>query len=169
MTLLPPKTREYLLHALTGVPDVYDTLLANIDEESPIWDRVVDPERFTLREMVAHVADWESVWLHRFMRIATEYQPTLPDIDESKVAIDHDYAHTDPAEKIQTFREGRDAFVTYVKSLPLEAWERISFKDGAEYSLQAWLVQIHAHDGYHLQQTAEWITRDRETEYAARD
>ena len=34
-----------------------------------VADRKPDPERFTIREVVAHMADWEGVWLERARRV----------------------------------------------------------------------------------------------------
>ncbi|HEY3329525.1 MAG TPA: DinB family protein [Capsulimonadaceae bacterium] len=169
MTHLPTIPRRYLLRSIAGTPDVIDELLHEIDEDHPVWDRQIEPDRFTLREVIAHLADWEAIWLERISRIHDEEEPVLPDYDEGQFAIDHDYAHSDPSETLEKLRAGRDELVTYIGHLPQESWVRIGHKDGNIWTIEAWIVQICAHDGYHTQQIAEWLTRDREIGYAARD
>lgn len=56
-----PFTRKYLVGALDGAPDVFESLLAGLTDAE--IDRRPDPDRFTLREMMAHLADWSrSIW-----------------------------------------------------------------------------------------------------------
>ena len=169
MTHLPKIPRQYLVRSITGTPDVLDELLHEIDAAHPVWDRRIEEDRFTLREVIAHLADWDSVWLERISRIHKEEEPELPDYDEGQFAIDRDYAHWDFAETLDKFRASRDELVTYIGHLSDSEWARIGHKDGNVWSIEAWIVQICAHDGYHMQQVAEWLTRDREVGYAARD
>ena len=53
---------DYLLSALEGAPDVIAALLDGVPPDDALWDRRPDPERFSLREIVAHLADWDGVY-----------------------------------------------------------------------------------------------------------
>src|SRR5205823_12464234 len=90
----------------------------------PVWDFRPDPDRFTLREMVAHLADWEPIFMERFQRTRSETEPRLPDYDEGKIAIERDYAHSDPIANLARFRAGRASLVTFLQSLDDADWER---------------------------------------------
>ena len=61
--MMNERTRHYLLLDLESAPDVLARLLADMSDPA-VYDRTPDPDRFTLREMVAHLADWEAVFLN---------------------------------------------------------------------------------------------------------
>src|SRR5437764_548687 len=121
--MLLPVTRRYLTTALAGTPDVLEALLKNQASDDPVWDFRPDPDRFTLREMVAHLADWEPIFMERFQRTRSETEPRLPDYDEGKIAIERDYAHSDPIANLARFRAGRASLVTFLQSLDDADWE----------------------------------------------
>jgi len=90
--MLPDRIHFYLLTDLECAPDVLARLLADVAEPA-MWDRRPDSDRFTLREMAAHLADWEGVFLARLTQTRDEENATLHGLDEGKVAI----ATTTPA------------------------------------------------------------------------
>src|SRR5690349_9708199 len=118
--MVPETVRTYLLHSLEatpqllarlvsprpGMPTPMDLLRMEMD-----WDGRPDPDRFTMREMVAHLADWEEIWLERVNRIATEDNPTLASVDEGKVAQDRNYSKQSYGENLVRFAEGRQKLV----------------------------------------------------------
>jgi hypothetical protein len=118
----PDPVRRYLLHGLAATPVVIDRLLR--DAAPGDYDRRPDPERFTLREVLAHLADWEPIWLERLEKIRSEARPALPSYDEGQLAIDRDYAHADPARQRACFREGRTRLLQFLEELASDDWER---------------------------------------------
>ena len=153
-----PVVQRYTLLALEGTPDVLAGLLKNLPADSPLWDESPDPERFTLREMLAHLADWEPIWKERVARTLAEDKPFLPNKDENQMAIDHDYAKQDPLANLARFRAGREAFIALLKTISEGDWERTAMREGiGEMSLDSMASMILAHDGYHTRQSADWI------------
>ena len=69
--MMPAAVRKYLLSALAGTPVVADRLLLDVHADDPRWDFRPEPDRFTLREVVAHLADWEPIHLERLTRNVT--------------------------------------------------------------------------------------------------
>jgi len=158
--LLLPVTRKYLVNALAGTPTVVEALLNTLTPGDPRWDLRPDPERFTLREVVAHLADWEPISLGRLRRTCAESEPRLPDVDEDRVALDNDYAHGDPYAGLERFRRERQVLVQFLREATPEAWERIGYREPhGPMNLEAQAVQILGHDGYHTQQIAEWVEK----------
>jgi hypothetical protein len=159
--MLPADARRYLLHGLSATPIAIDRMLRQATPAD--WDRRPDPERFTLREVIAHLADWEPVWQERITAIRTQERPTLQSYDEGQWAIDHDYAHTVPAEQQTRFRESRAQLLRMLAGLSPEEWERtgVHTQWGA-MNLEAVAVLMLGHDGYHLRQIAEWLNLARE-------
>ena len=158
--MLPVFSRKYVLAGLSSTPDVLEAILRGVDSADPVWDVRPDPERFTLREIVAHLADWEGIFLARLERIRDEEDPHLPDLDEGQVAIDNDYAHSDPSESLARFRAGRQNLMAFYAACTEEQWLRPGFREKLgpiDTGDQA--VLMLGHDGYHNKQAIEWLRR----------
>ena len=157
--MLPEKVYHYLLIDLASAPDVLTVLLAGVTNPSD-WDRKPDPDRFSLREMVAHLADWEGVFLGRLKQTRDEENAVLQGLDEGQVAIDHDYAHADPPECLARYRARRTEIVALLRGLSPALRERVGrHTEVGPISLAAQAVLIAAHDGYHRQQTVSYLSK----------
>lgn len=156
--MLPPAIQRYLLITLEQNPSVISKLLSSAPSHGQVWDNRPYSDRFTLREIIAHLADWDPIFLNRLYRIVNEAYPELPNIDEGQMVIDHDYATQDPHHNIDRFVEGRERLVKYVRTLPVDAWDRRA-KSGfvGDLSLADLLELIVVHDGYHAGQIVEWL------------
>lgn len=155
--MFPEYVKRYMIAALEGTPVVLNALLADLPADSPLWDARPEADRFTLREMVAHLADWEPVCRGRIVRTRTEDNPFLPNWDEDQAAIIGDYAHTNPHEALLWFAERRADTVAVLKSLSDEEWSRVARRENVgELSIQTQISLIVAHDGYHNRQAAEY-------------
>lgn len=148
--------RTYLLHALEATPHAIKRLL----EDVPDWDARPEPDRFTLREMAAHLADWEPIWMERITRIATEENPFLPSVDEGQLCAERDYSALHPMDSLARYQAGRDHLVEAIRKLPESAWNRPAHREfvGDVDFLQQ-VAMITGHDGYHLKQTLEFTGR----------
>ena len=152
----PPYTIRYLLSSLEGTPSVLSALVADVPADSAVWDARPDPERFTLREMIAHLADWEPVCRERILRTRVEDKPLLPNWDEEQAALIGDYAHTNPYESLLWFTERRAATVALLSALETEEWTRTAERENVgTLSIEKQAFLILAHDGFHFRQTVE--------------
>ena len=156
---LPAPALKYVLLAFEGTPDVLEGLLQKLAPEDPIWDRRPDPERFTIREVLAHIADWEPIVLERVCRIRDEETPLLPDVDENAMAVKNDYAHSDPRHSLTRIHAGRAHLLATLRALPTKAWQRTGNRESIGLlTLQDLIVMWLGHDGYHTCQIAQWLT-----------
>ena len=156
--MMPPVVRKYLISALSGTPDVVERLLKDVHADDPRWDFRPDPQRFTLREIVAHLADWEPIHLERISRIQEEENPILPDMDEGKMALDNDYSHSDPHGSLEWLRGGRQKLVQQLDMMNPEQWTRPGFRETiGDITIEVLVAFIVAHDGYHTRQVAQWL------------
>ncbi len=67
-----------------------------------------------------------------------------------------------PDVSLARFHAGRAQMMPILRALAPEQWERIGFLPGhppiiGPVSIEAWIVQIVAHDAYHMRQVAEWM------------
>ena len=156
--MLPLGPRKYLLASIAGTPDVLDALLQSLPATDTTWDRRLAPDRFTLREVIAHLADWNEVFLDRMIRTRDQDQPTLQGYDEGQIAVERDYAHSDPHANLARFRAGRTALTQFFHALTDAEWERIGLHtEIGPITLEAHAVLIAGHDGYHNCQVAQTL------------
>ncbi len=147
--MLPERIYSYLLIDLESAPAVLSRLVAGVTD----WDRRPDPDRFTLREMVAHLADWDGVFLGRLMQTRDTENATLQGLDEGQVAVDNDYTHADPPECLARYAAGRRKTVAFLRGLSPGQWGRsAAHTEVGRISMEAQAVLIAVHDGYHRQQ-----------------
>ena len=154
-----PYIRHYLKCGLLATPEVIATLLSGIDSGNDIWDVRPDPDRFTLREVLAHLADWEVIWLSRMTRIIEENVPDLPGIDEGEMAIDNDYGAQDPLDNQIRFKEGREKLVAFLERISDDDWRRVGIRspDIGRLPIDEMAAMVLGHDGYHTLQIVDWL------------
>lgn len=148
----PAALLNYIVTGLEATPIVLKKLLSDVDD----WDKTLGPERFSLREMVAHLADWDPILIQRIERTRDEDHPFLPSVDEGQVAVDRDYANSNPVSNLERFQQGRAELVSLVKSLPADAWNRTANREFiGDVDMFQLVALILGHDAYHLKQAAE--------------
>jgi uncharacterized damage-inducible protein DinB len=154
--MLPKAAGKYLLDGLAATPVVVDRLLAAAPGAD--YDRRPDPQRFTTREMMAHLADWEPIWLERFTLIRDTENPPLPNRDPDEWAARNGYETADVTEQQARFRVGREKLLALLTALTPEQWERRGTHSAwGPLSMEELAVLVLGHDGYHLRQLAEWL------------
>jgi hypothetical protein len=80
--------------------------------------------KWTIRQILAHLADAELVGAHRFRQVIAEDNPTLIAYDQDAWVHNLDYAHRKPKQSLETFRRIRAESHELLKSLPPEAFAR---------------------------------------------
>lgn len=147
--------RNYILEGLRATPVVLGHLLEDVEEG--VWDRRPDPDRFTLREVMAHLADWETIWLERVEKLCAEEDPVLPGRDPEQLALEHDYANANVPVNLQRFQEGRKQLVERIARVEPEEWTRRGrHEELGPITVQSLAQIVVSHDGYHLRQVVEW-------------
>jgi hypothetical protein len=155
--MLPEYYKRYQLIALAGAPEVLSALLDH-PEDSHLWDLLHEPERFTLRESLAHLADWEPVARGRILKCLAEDKPFLTNWDEDQAAIDGGYYKLSPLESLEVFAKERQETVAVVSALKDEEWARPGVREGVgELSIERQVNLIIAHDGYHFKQVVDLL------------
>lgn len=158
MLIEHPGLRSYLLGALEASPELFTHLLHDLRDEEA--DFRPDPTRFTLREVMAHLADWDDIFLGRLQRTRDEHEPFLPDLDEGRLVLDHNYSTSDVKEQLRLFGERRRQIVDFARQLSPQGWQRFCQHERAgRLSLEALVTLIPLHDAYHLRQVVQWRQR----------
>jgi hypothetical protein len=82
------------------------------------------PEQWSVRQIVAHIADSEIVAVFRFRRIVAEENPPIEAYDQDAWAEKLDYGKRKYSNSLETFRRIRAENYELLKDLPPEVFER---------------------------------------------
>ncbi|MGH9719093.1 MAG: DinB family protein [Bryobacteraceae bacterium] len=82
------------------------------------------PGKWSIRQIVAHLADSETVGAVRLRFILAEDNPTLTAFNQDAWTANLDYAARKPAQSLDTFRRVRSENYELLKSLPESAFAR---------------------------------------------
>lgn len=150
-------TRDYIRKALAGTPDVLELLLSGLPLEHPLWDNRPEPDRWTLREITAHLAAWDEIFAERIELTSTLTEPEFGHVDVDEQATRLQFAISDPRHNMLVFRERRAALMEFLDSLEEDHWERLCRRHFGTMSIAEQIALILAHDNYHLQQVSQWL------------
>jgi hypothetical protein len=82
------------------------------------------PGKWTIRQIMAHLADAELVGAHRLRLVIAEESPALTSFDENAWTRNLDYARRKPTQSLETFRRLRAENYDLLKELPESAFDR---------------------------------------------
>jgi hypothetical protein len=82
------------------------------------------PGKWSIRQLIAHLADAEMVGAQRFRQVIAEDNPPLGAFDQDAWARNLDYARKQPKQSLESFRRVRAENYELLKSLPESAFER---------------------------------------------
>lgn len=157
--MLPEMIRQRVIAELEGAPALYEHMLAETRRTGKP-DVKPDPERFSIREVFAHVADFDAIFTQRIIEARDKDRPTMEGTNPGQMAIDGDYAHQCCGENVARIKESRPKLVAVLKKLTDEQWQRsVIHARFGELTIEAQAVMIETHDSYHLRQIAEWLTK----------
>ncbi len=152
--MLPNVAHNYLINALEGTPAVLNQLLGGLAPDDTRWDARPDPERFSLREIVAHLTSAEPNWLARASRMRDEDEPFFPRLPIQDAEIES----RSVSDNLAALAEGRRQFVEFLKGLDEAHWARVGRSEFlGPVTIEQQAVFVLVHDGYHARQIAEWL------------
>lgn len=82
------------------------------------------PGKWSVRQIMAHLADGEVVCAHRCRQIAAEDNPTIVAFDQEMWARNLNYTGRKPKQSLESFRRLRAETLDLLKSLHESAFER---------------------------------------------
>jgi DinB family protein len=146
----------YVMTGLEKSPIVIERLLLSIPATE--YGKQTDPDRFNIREAIAHLADWEPFWLERFTLCREHPGSTIKVYDEGQIAIDHKYNESDPRQEVKRFAEGRKALSTYLSTFTEEDWAKeLNHPERGLLSLGEFSSMIIGHDLYHIEHLTQYL------------
>jgi DinB superfamily len=111
------------------------------------------PGHWTVRQIVAHLADAEMVGAHRFRQVIAEDNPTLIAYDQDAWTRNLDYTRRKPKTSLETFRRIRAENYELLKDLPPEAFDRAgNHSENGRMTLRQLLEGYAGHAESHAKQ-----------------
>lgn len=116
-------------------------------------DVPTDEGRFTPREVIAHLADWEPVFLQR-MQTAKDCPMAQVDVyDEAQWAIEHAYGAKDPLAQADLFLQRRKQTLEWLSNLEPDDWKlTFTHPERGEMTIEDQANMLVGHDQYHVEQ-----------------
>ena len=111
-----------LLERFRRGPELLAVVLTGVFGEEE--DFTTGPEKWSIRQIVAHLADAELVGGHRFRQVIAEDNPTLIAYDQDAWTRRLGYASRKPKDSLESFRRLRRENYDLLKALPEDAFTR---------------------------------------------
>ena len=139
---------------LEKTPILIETMLRDLPEDLLRWKPA--PERWSIAEVLGHLADIEMVYADRTRRIVTEESPTLEKYDTAGTVVIGDCVHGSASENLAFFIKTRRSTVILLRSIPADSGEReATHSELGHITLHQMLSEWASHDLGHLRQIAE--------------
>jgi DinB superfamily len=116
-------------------------------------DFIPEPGKWSIRQIVAHLADAEIVATMRLRQLIAEEHPKLQAWDENAWATHLDYARRKPSQSLETFRRIRGENYELLKDLAEPTYDRTGLhSERGEITLRQLLHAIAEHAENHATQ-----------------
>jgi hypothetical protein len=125
-----------------------EDMLSGLDEASEL--RRYAPDRWSVREVVAHLVDVERVMAYRLLRVARGDATPLPGFDEGAWTAQADHDLRPVGAHLADFAAARANTLALVRSLPAEAFERRGTASGQPVSARALVWILAGHVDHHV-------------------
>jgi hypothetical protein len=151
MQPLSPAPIQAPISMLEKTPGLLEMLLRGVPEEVLQWKPAAD--RWSIAEVVGHVAMIEKLYEQRARRIVLEESPTLP---KYEAPAEGELQKRSVRQDLEEFVSLRRAFVFYLHSVPSAAAGRTGqHAELGTITLSQMLHELANHDLGHLRQIAE--------------
>ncbi|MEI7985656.1 MAG: DinB family protein [Armatimonadota bacterium] len=135
------------------------TLIRMVDSIRPeLYDTSLEGDRFTLKEVVAHLADLEQTWLDRITTAIEFPGKAVEPFNEEARAVEHKYSEKDIHHELEVFDNRRRDTVDYLLRLADDDWANtITHPDKGEMTVLEIVQYITGHDLYHVHQVSQYL------------
>ena len=111
------------------------------------------PGKWSIAEIMAHLADSEIVIGWRLRQILSTNGVPIQAYDQDRWASTFDYAHRDPRQSLESFRVVRESNLALLKAVPRPTWENYGVhQERGNESVGHFVRMVAGHDLNHLRQ-----------------
>jgi uncharacterized damage-inducible protein DinB len=148
----------YKIQALQSAPRIVERIL-RVFPHDRLDDRI-DADRYTAREVVAHLADFEQTILDR-IRVA-HHTPgrEVPTYDPDAQALQHHFGDKEVFHEAEVFESRRGMTLDFIHGLTKEDMAKTFVRDGETFTIESYLDLTIAHDIQHLEQISSYLATE---------
>jgi DinB superfamily len=114
---------QQLLERYRRAPEVLAVVLTGVFGEEEDFSPA--PDKWSIRQVMAHLADTELTYAFRFRQVIAEDHPTLIGFNQEAWARNLDYRHRKPKQSLESFRRTRAENYDILKDLPEATFARV--------------------------------------------
>lgn len=146
----------YLLPSIEKTPAIIEAIVRLVPPSR--WDEKVDPDRFSLREAVAHLADWEKIDRDRVRTAIENPGGVIQGFDEGEMAVRNGYATSDVMEQIELLKKERAMTCRYFESIDKSKYGNVAVHtERGEQTAYDLMGLVLAHDVYHIEHLVRYL------------
>ncbi len=142
-----PDDGNLLLH-LENIQSETEQLFSNLSEEKLLYR--YQPNKWSIKDLLVHLADCERVITYRAMRIARCDKTDLPSFDENLFVSNAKADKRNINNILKELSTLRSATLVFIESLDEEALERTGTANGYAISARLLVNHIYGHHQHHL-------------------
>ena len=147
---------HYLFRGLQASPKIVAAFAREVSPRR--YDEKVDPDRFSFREAVAHLADWEVVFHERIRLGAQHPGATLITYEPDDRAAEHGYESADVERSAALFAERRAFTVELAHGLSQDQWSNaLEHPEHGRMTIYELLNMMIGHDLDHLEHLSRYL------------
>lgn len=151
--------QEWMLHAFGRSPKITERLL-RVFPQSRLDERI-EKDRFTTREVIAHLADYEQTVLDRIRVAHLKPGHSVPAYNADEHCNEHHFGDKDVFHEAEVFESRRDMTIEYLKALEPEDWKKTFTRpDGSAMSIHEYAEAVFAHDIEHIDQITMYLATE---------
>lgn len=109
------------------------------------------PDKWTVTEVIGHIADAERVFAYRALRFARKDATPLSGFDETAWTPASNYGRRPLADVVTEFRAVRQATLALFRGLEPEAFTRSGTANNSPITVRALAYTIAGHERHHMQ------------------
>lgn len=160
MELVDPTHLHNAIALLEKTPKLLETMLESVEEVTLTWKPA--PDRWSIAEVLAHLADLETVYSKRAERMLGETAPALEKYNPDPAAGPGEHSRKYGEDQLVRFVEARSGTIALLSMMPPTAGTRTGVhSELGAITLTEMVNEWASHDLGHLRQIAE-IYRARE-------
>lgn len=138
---------EDILAVLHRTPPPVVALLSGMSEEKA--DYRYAPGKWSVKEVLGHLADAERIFAYRALRISRRDQTPLPGFEQDGYVAAGGFGQRSLARLLAEFSTVREATLALLESLDPEAWTRTGVASNHPVSVRAVAYMTAGHELHH--------------------
>lgn len=142
-------TLDELLKQYEKGPDLLKTAIAGVREDQ--FDQAPVPGKWSIRQVVCHIADFEPVYADRMKRVLVEDNPTMFGGDPDVFAAGLHYDKRSVHEELELISVVRRQMAVILRNTDVEDFQRTGVhSEAGPLTLETLLERITRHIPHHL-------------------